>query len=88
MVAKYAGKLKPSAQPTAPVVPAVPAGTSNTGAAGGEARTQIPNDVLAISKEAWDQLPPEEKRARYEADKRAKGGHFNPVAERRRLLKK
>jgi len=84
IVAKYA-KFKTAAAPAAPATApaAVPTGTSNTGAAGGESRTQIPSDVLAISKEAWAQLSPEEKRARYEADKRSKGIDVNPFAARR-----
>jgi hypothetical protein len=92
IVAKYAAKLKPAVAPTQstsePAKQVVAPGTSNTGAAGGEARTQIPNDVLAVSKEAWAQLSPADKRARYEADKRAKGGDFNPFAESKRTSKK
>lgn len=92
IVAKYAGKLKPAApqstSTTEAAKQAVTPGTTNTGAAGGEARTQIPNDILAVPAETWKQLTPEEQRRRYEADKRDKGGNFNPVAERRRAQAK
>ncbi len=79
-------KAASAAAPAKPATPIAP-GTSDTGTAGGTARAVIPNDITAIDPEVWKTLSPEEKRKRWETERRARGGDFNPFAAARKTGK-
>lgn len=87
-VAKYASAFAPAVTPEAPKPDPAPKETitrqvvANTGAPGVDPRHAIPVDLFQIDPGVWKGLSPEEKKARYQAYRRDRGGSFNPFADR------